>query len=279
MGAQGREARAETSTYQNTLGVALYRAGLFAEAARVLERNVSRNSDDLGYDWVFLAMCKKRLGQDAQARAALAHAREWRTTATRISPTQFTEFQAFMREAESLLDGPLADLFPPTSSLPGNLLGRDSMASRKSPFSKNFDSPVTNPGSIAKESIEAVASRVAQASAIPPKYQTGSEIRPSSQRKGNCNVPRCSTVGIGKVIAPWSVRVRPRFGLVAHRSCDAGQRCGLRCSKIASSWRRSRSIRRPTTRLRVRLCRCARRSRCRTGRWRSRRSAPRSRRR
>ncbi len=100
----------ETATYQNTLGVALYRAGLVAEAAGVLERNVARNSADVGYDWVFLAMCKKRLGQEALARDALAHAREWRARATRISPRQSTEVQDFLREAESLLDDPLPDL-------------------------------------------------------------------------------------------------------------------------------------------------------------------------
>ncbi len=100
----------EKSTYQNTLGVALYRAGLFAEAAGVLERNVARNSADVGYDWVFLAMCKRRLGHEAQARVALAHARQWRAGATRISPRQSSEVAAFLREAESLLDGPLPDL-------------------------------------------------------------------------------------------------------------------------------------------------------------------------
>ena len=102
----------ETATYHNTLGVALYRAGHFAEATGVLERDLSRNSDDVGNDWLFLAMCNKRLGQDAPARAALTHAREWRAGATRISPTQSTEFQAFMREALSLLVGPLPDHLP-----------------------------------------------------------------------------------------------------------------------------------------------------------------------
>jgi hypothetical protein len=55
-------------------------------------------------------MCKKRLGEDAQARVALAHAREWRARATRISPSVSTEFQAFVREAESLLDSHFPDL-------------------------------------------------------------------------------------------------------------------------------------------------------------------------
>ncbi len=90
-----------SAIYANTLGVALYRAGRIAEAAGVLERNVPGNTDSAGFDWVFLAMCKKRLGQDAPARVALDHAREWWAKAPRISLAESTEFQAFMREAEA----------------------------------------------------------------------------------------------------------------------------------------------------------------------------------
>ncbi len=99
----------DVAAFQNTLGVALYRAGLFAEAAAVLERNIPRNSREAGYDCVFLAMCKKRLGHDAPAQLALNHAREWRANITRMAPVDSTAFQAFIREAESLLDGSLPD--------------------------------------------------------------------------------------------------------------------------------------------------------------------------
>jgi Tfp pilus assembly protein PilF len=102
----------ETSTYQNTLGVALHRAGLFDEAVKVLERNVSRNHADVGYDWVFPAMCKKRLGEDTPARIALTRARQWRAGVSRLAPRLSSEFQAFMREAESPLYGPLPDHLP-----------------------------------------------------------------------------------------------------------------------------------------------------------------------
>ena len=61
--------------YRNTLGVALYRAGRFAEAAVELERDVAQGGRMVGYDWVFLAMCRQRLGQPVSARIALARRR------------------------------------------------------------------------------------------------------------------------------------------------------------------------------------------------------------
>jgi serine/threonine protein kinase/WD40 repeat protein len=103
--------RPSSVIYQNTYGAALYRADHIALAVEVLQRNVPRNKADAGYDWVFLAMCKKRLGQEAQARLALARAREWRAKAKRFTPAESAEFQAFIHEAESLLAAPLPD-FP-----------------------------------------------------------------------------------------------------------------------------------------------------------------------
>jgi eukaryotic-like serine/threonine-protein kinase len=85
------------TTYRNTLGAALYRAGRFAEATIELERNIAQNSEKIGYDWVFLAMCKYRLGQTASARTALTQARRWRPAA----PT--ADFHALFEEAEALL--------------------------------------------------------------------------------------------------------------------------------------------------------------------------------
>ena len=57
--------------FRNTLGVALYRANLFAEAALLLESNAARNVRSAGYDWAFLAMCRQQLGQTAASRRAL----------------------------------------------------------------------------------------------------------------------------------------------------------------------------------------------------------------
>ncbi len=96
--------------YRNTLGVALYRAGRFAEATVELERDIAQGGRMVGYDWVFLAMCRQRLGQPVSARTALAQATRWRAQASRLSPQETAEIDAFLREAESVLDGSPPDL-------------------------------------------------------------------------------------------------------------------------------------------------------------------------
>lgn len=57
----------DRQTYWNTYGVALYRAGQWGEALRILERSVALGGD--ACDWFFVAMAKQRLGKD-DARAA-----------------------------------------------------------------------------------------------------------------------------------------------------------------------------------------------------------------
>jgi tetratricopeptide (TPR) repeat protein len=98
--------------YTNTLGVALYRAGRFTEAAEELERNASKNYRVAGYDWVFLAMCRQRLGQAEAARRALTQALKWRVEVSGLSPIQTTEFHAFLQEAQGLLGGSFPELPP-----------------------------------------------------------------------------------------------------------------------------------------------------------------------
>ncbi len=100
------------SYYRNTLGVALYRAGRFAEGAVELEHNIARNAKMIGYDWVFLAMCKQKLGQSASARITLARAEGWRSVADRLPPSQTAEFHTFLEEARAVLNESLPD-FPP----------------------------------------------------------------------------------------------------------------------------------------------------------------------
>ena len=94
---------------RNTLGVAFYRAGHFAEAADILESNASRNPD-AGFDWIFLAMCQQRLGQADRARTALDKALRWRAMASPITPSLAAEFRTIHQEAASVLDGTLPDL-------------------------------------------------------------------------------------------------------------------------------------------------------------------------
>jgi tetratricopeptide (TPR) repeat protein len=97
--------------FRNTLGVALYRTGEVTGAAAELERNLAKSGDSAGYDWVFLAMCRQRLGQPAEARAALAEARKWYVEKNRrLTRGGKLEFQALLTEAEAVLGGASANL-------------------------------------------------------------------------------------------------------------------------------------------------------------------------
>ena len=92
------------------LGAALYRAGRFAEAAVELERDITANPPMVGLDWVFLAMCRQRLGQPVAARTALAQATRWRAQPNKLSARETAEFDSFLREARAILDGAPPDL-------------------------------------------------------------------------------------------------------------------------------------------------------------------------
>jgi tetratricopeptide (TPR) repeat protein len=97
--------------YKNTLGVALYRSGRFAEAATLLERNAAQGYRLAGYDWVFLAMCRRRLGQAHESVRALTQASRWRAIASGLAPEEIVEFQSFLQEANAVLGESLPD-FP-----------------------------------------------------------------------------------------------------------------------------------------------------------------------
>jgi WD40 repeat protein len=92
------------------LGVALYRAGRFAEAAPELEANIQRMPYSAGFNWLFLAMCRHRLGRTAEARAALAEAVRWRAAWTEKNAGRLALFQTQLREVQSALEGTLPDL-------------------------------------------------------------------------------------------------------------------------------------------------------------------------
>ena len=65
------EVMPDNAGYGHILGVALYREGRFAEAAAVLESNIPRDPDGAGFDWLYLAMCKQRMGHTAPAQGRL----------------------------------------------------------------------------------------------------------------------------------------------------------------------------------------------------------------
>jgi tetratricopeptide (TPR) repeat protein len=95
----------ESGMMLNTLGVAQYRAGKYADAAKTLARSNALNSKGEGTshpaDLVFLAMAKFRLGSLEAAKADLETTRQlvasnrWKTDSESI---------AFLREAEELID-------------------------------------------------------------------------------------------------------------------------------------------------------------------------------
>jgi tetratricopeptide (TPR) repeat protein len=103
--------------YRRTLGLALYRAGRLAEAAAELELNIPRDPEEAGLDGLILAMCRRRLGQPAGARAALAEAVRWRAAQKALRSDRAAEFERLLREAESVPEGPLPDL-------PADVFGR-----------------------------------------------------------------------------------------------------------------------------------------------------------
>ncbi len=106
----------------NTLGVAQYRVGLYAEALDTLNKSNQLNTDfyhgPIPHDLAFLAMAHHRLGQKDEARAALDRLEEvmknprWvepRPGASRkqaLTPPEWRlEAKAFLREAEDLILG------------------------------------------------------------------------------------------------------------------------------------------------------------------------------
>jgi tetratricopeptide (TPR) repeat protein len=102
--------RPDNGAVRRTLGLALYRAGHFAEAAAELESNLPRDPGGAGFDWLFLAMCRGRQGRAAAARAALAEAVRWRVARPALDTDQAADFEWFRHEAESALAEALPDL-------------------------------------------------------------------------------------------------------------------------------------------------------------------------
>ncbi|HEY1375349.1 MAG TPA: tetratricopeptide repeat protein, partial [Gemmataceae bacterium] len=97
-------ARPEEALYLNTLGVALYRAGEYAEAVTVLENSLKRSDGESdGWDLFVLAMCRHRLGEHERAEAAFARAVAWAEKQTQLNDRERAELAAFRAEAEGLL--------------------------------------------------------------------------------------------------------------------------------------------------------------------------------
>jgi predicted Zn-dependent protease len=100
------------ATYCCTLGVCLYRAGEFAEAARLLEDYTPHDPPWAGLHWLFLAMTRQRLGQTSEAQAELAKAMRWRAETSALSPEMDAEFRSRLSEAQFVLAGSVPELPP-----------------------------------------------------------------------------------------------------------------------------------------------------------------------
>jgi serine/threonine protein kinase/WD40 repeat protein len=107
-----------TAHYLNTLGVALYRAGRYAEAITTLERSLAaRKGEADAFDLFFLAMARHQLGQIVRASADFASAVQWRREYSNLPAGWAAELDAFQAEAEAVLAMPAdelpADVFAP----------------------------------------------------------------------------------------------------------------------------------------------------------------------
>jgi tetratricopeptide (TPR) repeat protein len=98
--------------FLNTLGVAQYRAGRYAEAlANLTKAEKLRPSEDgsLPEDLAFLAMAEFQLGKKDEAKATLARLRE---VMKQPGWAIHAESQGFLREAEELIEGKAAGKRP-----------------------------------------------------------------------------------------------------------------------------------------------------------------------
>ena len=95
----------------NTLGVAEYRAGLYAEAVTTLERSrVANRGAYAGYDLFFLAMAHQRLGHGDNARENRDRALRWLEEHKGLTAENARELADFRAEAEAVLAGPADEL-------------------------------------------------------------------------------------------------------------------------------------------------------------------------
>ena len=102
------ELEPKQSIYVNTLGVALYYTGYFADAIPCLERSLREQAGQTeAFDLFFLAMCHHRLGDAAKAKECYQRGKQWlQDHKGKISANWVEELTAFQAESESVLAQP-----------------------------------------------------------------------------------------------------------------------------------------------------------------------------
>ncbi len=92
----------QVGAYWNTLGVARYRAGDWQGSVAALEESMQRRAGGDGFDWFFLAMSHRQLGDEETARKWYDLAVEWMDE----RQPQNEELRRFRVEAAQLLGTP-----------------------------------------------------------------------------------------------------------------------------------------------------------------------------
>jgi len=101
----------DETTQLNTLGVALYRAGKFAESIETLEKSLAAGNGQFdAFDLFFLAMAHHRLGHREEARDCYDRAARWLRDQKSLDPEHVKELAGFRGEAEALLARPAGEL-------------------------------------------------------------------------------------------------------------------------------------------------------------------------
>lgn len=101
---QAVEADPNSATYLNTLGVAQYRTGAFADAVVTLNKSLTQGAGRAdAHDLYFLAMCHAKLGQADHAKDCFDRAERWTQKNQSQTATVAAEIRSFRAEAKTVL--------------------------------------------------------------------------------------------------------------------------------------------------------------------------------
>jgi serine/threonine protein kinase/Tfp pilus assembly protein PilF len=97
----------KVGTFWNTLGVAHYRAGEWKGAVAAFDKSMELRAGGDAFDWFFLAMSHRKLGDPSEARKWFDRAVDWMNKngpSLRNNPHLGEELRGFRSEAEDLLE-------------------------------------------------------------------------------------------------------------------------------------------------------------------------------